>query len=238
MSLIPPILCLVTDRRRLAAHLGIAAESPETRQVLLTQIAAAAEAGVGLIQVRDPELPARALAALVRDILACVAGHATKVVVSDRLDVALASHADGVHLKSTSVAVADALRLAPHGWLIGRSVHSAAELADGAALGADYVVFGSVFPTRSKPAGWPTAGLHGLAMAVRAARPTPVLGIGGIGPDNGAEVARTGALGVAAIDAFLPSDPARIADTVHKAARRMRIALTRPSPFPNMSPDD
>ena len=62
-------------------------------------------------------------------------------------------------------------------------------------------------------------------------RRVPVLGIGGIGPDQAADVARTGAAGVAAIEAFLPSDPARIADTVHEAVRRMRMAFDSTLPL-------
>ena len=91
-------------------------------------------------------------------------------------------------------------------------------------------MFGTVFPTRSKPPDWKSAGLAALAAAVAAAAPVPVLGIGGIGPDQAADVARTGAAGVAAIDAFLPTDRTRIADTVHGAVQRMRIAFD--STFP------
>jgi thiamine-phosphate pyrophosphorylase len=237
VSLTPPVLCLVTDRRRLGARLGSPPDGPATIEALLTQAEAASEAGVTLIQVREPDLPADALIALVRAIRARVAPRA-RVVVNDRLDVALACQADGVHLKSTSVPVTSALRLAPPGWLVGRSVHSVTEIEGGVGAGATYLVFGSVFPTRSKPADWKTAGLAGLAAAVAAASPLPVLGIGGIGPDQTADVARTGAAGLAAIDAFLPSDPARIADTVHEAVHRLRIAFDWTLPFPNMSGND
>ncbi len=225
MSPTRPVLCLVTDRRRLGARLGTPPDAFATTDALLTQVTAAAAAGVSLIQVRDADLSARALVALVRDIRDRVASYATKVVVNDRLDVALSSGADGVHLKRTSVSVAEALRLARPGWLIGRSVHSVAEIAGGAAAGAHYVIFGSVFPTRSKPDGWPTTGLDGLAEAVRAAGPVPVLGIGGLEPGRMWDVARTGAAGIAAIEAFLPSDSARIADTVYKAVTRMRVTF-------------
>ena len=242
MSLTRPVLCLVTDRRRLGARIGSLPDAGATTDALLAQVTAAAEAGVGLIQVREADLHAGALVALVGAIRARVAPRGTRVVVNDRLDVALASRADGVHLKSASVPVAEARRLAPPGWLIGRTVHSVAEIARGVAVGADYVIFGSVFPTQSKTAGWETAGLTGLAAAVQAASPLPVLGIGGIGVDQAGGVARTGAAGLAAIDAFLPqvSDfdlawPNRrslgggwsiaIAETVQENVRRMRIAF-------------
>lgn len=231
MSLAVPILCLVTDRCRLGARLGTTAGQPATTDALLMQVTAAAEAGVSLIQVRDAELSPRALVALVCAIRDRVGGLGTRVLVNDRLDVALASRADGVHLKSTSVPVADAARLARPGWLIGRSVHSRRELVDGHAHGAHFVVFGTVFPTASKPASWVTAGLDGLAATVRAAAPLPVLGIGGIGVDQALSVARTGAAGLAAIDAFLPSDPARIADTVQEAVVRLRMAFDSAGPL-------
>ena len=232
MSLSPPILCLVTDRRRLGDRLGLPPHSPSIIDALLTQVSAASEAGVTLIQVREPDLPAPALIPLIGAICARAVVHGARVVVNDRVDIALASHAHGVHLKRTSVPVADAMRLAPSGWLIGRSVHSPADLAHGVTAGADYLIFGSVFPTRSKPVDWPTTGLAGLAGAVAAASPLPVLGIGGIiGVAQAVDVAGTGAAGLAAIDAFLPTDRARIADTVHDAVTRMRMAFDSTVPL-------
>ena len=227
----PPLLCLVTDRHRLGGRLGLPLNAESTTDALLTQLTAAAAAGVSLIQVREPDMPAGALVALVKAIRARVAARGTLVVVNDRLDVALASHADGVHLKSSSVAVAEAARLAPHPFLVGRSVHSPLEIARGDAKGADYVIVGTVWATESKPAGWQALGLAGLAAAVHAAAPVPVLGIGGIGADQAADVARTGAAGVAAVAAFLPSDPTKIADTVHEAVRRMRTAFDSTLPL-------
>ena len=232
MSLSPPILCLVTDRRRLGDRLGLAPDDPSIVDALLTQVSAASEAGVTLIQVREPDLSATVLVTLIRKIRERTATHGTRVVVNDRVDVGLASHADGVHLKGSSVTVAEARRLAPPGWLIGRSAHSLSDLAHGVTAGVDYLIFGSVFPTRSKPWDWETTGLAGLGAAVTAASPLPVLAIGGIGWAQTADVARTGAAGVAAIDAFLPTDPVRIADTVHEAVGRLRMAFDSiPPPF-------
>jgi len=231
VSLTAPVLCLVTDRHRLGARLGSAPDTRATADALLAQVTAAAEAGVDLIQVREAALPDITLVALVRAIRDRVVPHGARVVVNDRLDVALASGADGVHLKSASIPVAEALRLAPPGWLIGRSVHAVAEIERGVAAGAHYLIFGSVFPTHSKPAGWETTGLAGLAAAVRAASPVPVLGIGGIGLAQARGVAGTGAAGLAAIDAFLPPQSTRIADTVQEVVRRMRMAFDSPLPL-------
>ena len=233
MRLTPPVLCLVTDCHRLGKLLDTPPYAPTTLDALLTQVTAAAEAGVRLVHVREPRLPAGLLVELVRAVRDRVAGLGARVVVNDRLDVALAGGADGVHLKSTSIAAADVRALVGSTWLVGRSVHGAEDLK--AAAGADYLVFGTVFPTRSKPADWTSAGLAALAAAVAAATPVPVLGIGGIGPDQAADVARTGAAGLAAIDAFLPTDRTRIADTVHGAVQRTRIAFGLTFPLPDMS---
>lgn len=228
----PPLLCLVTDRHRLQARIGLPPEAAErTTDALLTQATAAATAGVHLIQVREPDLPSGVLVGLVRAIRARVARHGTLVVVNDRLDVALAAGADGLHLKASSVPVIEAARLAPPQWLIGRSVHAVPEIAHRDTAGAHYLIVGTVFPTASKPAGWTAVGLSGLEAAVRAASPVPVLGIGGIGPAEVADIIRTGAAGVAAVEAFLPTDPARIADTVHEGVLRMRMAFDSTSPL-------
>src|SRR5437899_11261308 len=98
-------ICLVTDRRRL-----VPASTPdhEARRCLLAQLRHAVHAGVDLIQIRERDLDAAALAVLVRDVLAAARGTPTRVVVNDRLDVALACGADGVHLRSDSISVAAA----------------------------------------------------------------------------------------------------------------------------------
>jgi thiamine-phosphate diphosphorylase len=178
--------CLVTDRRR---------ADP------LRQARWAAGAGIDLIQVRERDLEAAALAALVTQMLAATRGTPTRIVVNDRLDVALACGAAGVHLRGDSVPVAAARRLASAGFLIGRSVHTVdeAERADG----ADYLIAGTVFPTASKPEHPVHAflGVAGLAAIARAAR-APVLAIGGITDDRIEQIAAAGAAGFAAIGLF------------------------------------
>jgi thiamine-phosphate diphosphorylase len=191
------MLCLVTDRRRLAP-----ADAPldASRRCLVAQARHAADARVDLIQVRERDLEAAELAALVADLLAVTRGTPTRVVVNDRLDVALACSADGVHLRGDSIAVEAARRLAPEGFLIGRSVHRAEEAAQTA--GADYVIAGTVFPSESKSAGQAVLGLDGLRAIVAAVR-VPVLAIGGVTEDRFDQVAAAGAGGVAAIGLFM-----------------------------------
>jgi thiamine-phosphate pyrophosphorylase len=216
MTLPRPILCLVTDRRRLARHLDLPAGSTDAVAALLAQVRGAAAGGVALVQVREPDLTSRDLTALVRAVLATLEGLPARVVVNDRADVALAAGAHGVHLKATSIGTAEARRLGPADWIVGRSIHALADLPVMPA--PDYLVFGPVRPTRSKPDGWPTAGLEGLRAAVEAAGRVPVLGIGGLGRAEAHDVARTGAAGLAGIDVWLPSDRARIAESVQEAA--------------------
>jgi thiamine-phosphate diphosphorylase len=193
-----PVLCAVTDRRRLP---------------ILAHVAAAADAGVDWVQVREPDLPAAELYEVVRHAVAEVSGSATRIIVNDRLDVALAAGAHGVHLRGNSF---DASRARPRtaavaDFLIGRSVHSVEEvLAAAGGGGLDYLILGTMFPTTSKPQGHPLAGPDELRKAVVACR-IPILGIGGITLENVDRIAAAGAAGVAAIGLFLDSQSADIA---------------------------
>ena len=193
-----PALCLVTDRRRLA---GGDDHADAARGRLVAWIARAVRAGVDLIQIRERDLDARSLARLVEDAIAVARPAGARVVVNDRLDVALACGAEGVHLRGDSLPPRAARTLAPPGFLIGRSVHGVAEAARVAGE-VDYLIAGTVFATPSKPPDHPLLGLDGLAAVVRAVR-VPVLAIGGITLERLPEVAATGAAGVAGIGMFL-----------------------------------
>ena len=183
------IACVVTDRRRIDP-----AEQAE----------AAARAGIDLIQVRERDLDARPLAAIVARILNAVHGSSTRVVVNDRLDVALACGAHGVHLRSDSLPADAARTISPAGFLIGRSVHGVEE-ARSASSGADYLIAGPVFPTSSKLEGTSWLGTEGLR-AIAQSVSVPVLAIGGITVERLDEVAVSGATGIAAIGLFCTRD--------------------------------
>ena len=192
--------CLVTDRRRLCPD---ARSLADARRALVEQARRAAAGGIDLLQVRERDLEAADLAALVDDVLAVTRGSATRVVVNDRIDVALACGADGVHLRADSVPVAEARRLLAPPWLVGRSVHSVQEAI--AAAGADYLIAGTVFPSASKRAGpAELLGIEGLRAIVNASA-VPVLAIGGITPDRIDSVLAAGAAGIAAIGLFIDS---------------------------------
>ena len=194
------IRCLVTDRRRLA---GAGAAFDRARDLLLQQLEKAVNDGVDLIQIRERDLDAVELATLVRDAVSLAGGTSSRVVVNDRMDVAVACGAAGVHLRSDSILPALARRIAPPEFLIGRSVHRLEDLSE--ADSCDYLIAGTVFPSRSKDAETPLIGLEGLRAIAGAAR-VPVLAIGGVTIDRFDAIAAAGAAGVAGIGLFLPFD--------------------------------
>ena len=165
----------------------------------------AVEARIDVVQVRERDLETVALAALVGEALAMTRGTKTRLVVNDRLDVALAVHADGVHLRGDSMPPSAARSLAPPGFLVGRSIHSAWEAIE-ASSATDYVIAGTVWASPSKPERHPLIGVRGLAGIVRATK-TPVVAIGGITVERAAEVAAAGAAGVAGVGLFMRPGP-------------------------------
>jgi thiamine-phosphate diphosphorylase len=213
-----PLICLVTDRHRLRAPPAAALDA------LVTQIHAAARAGVDLIQIRERDLGTRALESLTTRAVAALSGTSSRVVINDRLDVALACGASGVHLRHDSVASDRVRGLAGPDFVIGRSVHSVEEAGREAAIGAiDFLIFGTVFNTASKP-GAAATGLDGLARAAAAVR-VPVLAIGGIAIERLHEVAQTGAGGIAAIGLFLPPADGDPIDALSERVRAIRHAF-------------
>ncbi|TNM36616.1 thiamine phosphate synthase [Nocardioides albidus] len=176
----PHVFCLVSERDDLSL------------------LHALADAGVDGFQVRAKTLATGALVALTRAVLTAVRPSGALVVVNDRLDVALAAEADGVHLGADDLPVADARRLAP-GLVVGATCRSRAEVVTAAEAGADYAGFGPVFATASK-AGLPAP--QGIGAVSEAAGVLPLVAIGGITAETAAEVRAAGATGVAVIGAI------------------------------------
>jgi thiamine-phosphate pyrophosphorylase len=230
-------LCLVTDRRRLCAD---ATPIDVARRCLVEQARLAVAAGIDLIQVRELDLDTGVLAALVTDLVRLAHGTGTRIVVNDRLDVALACGAAGVHLRGDSMPAEAVRQIAPPGFLIGRSVHRLDEALAAGPL--DYLIAGTVFPTSSKSSGragppGPAAdrllGLAGLGRIAQAVG-VPVLAIGGMTVERAGAVRAAGAAGLAAIGMFV--DPAREApcramplDEVVEALRRKFDSVERAS---------
>lgn len=154
----------------------------------------AIQAGVDWIQIREKHLSGRALYAMARSLRTMTAGTRTRLLINDRLDIALAAELDGVHLPSTGLPL-EVVR--PRVPFVGVSTHSLEEAVAAEQGRADYVIFGPVFETPGKS----PVGLDALKRVVAAVR-IPVIGIGGIDARNAHLVAEAGAAGVAAIRWF------------------------------------
>jgi len=205
---------LVTDRRR--------APGEDLERV----VEQALEGGIRAVQLREKDLGGRELLELARALRALTARAGARLFVNDRIDVALAAGADGVHLGRASIPPGEARRLLPAGALVGCSVHGLEELRDAEEGGADFVTFGPVYVTPSKAAWGPPAGTQALARACRAAR-VPVFAIGGVTAESAPEVMAAGAAGVAVISAVVAArDPraaaAELVERVAAAAREGR----------------
>jgi thiamine-phosphate pyrophosphorylase len=193
------LLCYVTDQGALSA-------SPiESHPLLLEKVKAAAAAGADWIQVREKHLSSRELADLVEQSVR-VAPAPCRILVNDRLDVACAVGAGGVHLTEKSISVADARKFVrqrglPSSFLVGASTHSLDSARAAADSGANYVIFGPVFATPSKAGYGSPQGIERLAEVCRSVS-IPVLAIGGITPENAGECHDAGAAGIAAIRLF------------------------------------
>ena len=190
-------LCLVTDRRRVCSK----PSDTLACRCLAEQVRYAVDAGIDVVQVRERDLETADLADLVSDLVRLRRGTRTRIVVNDRVDVAVACHADGAHLRGDSMPADAVRRMTPPGFLVGRSVHSVSEAR--AAGPVDYLIAGTIFPTASKM-GAALLGMEGLTSIVDAVR-VPVLAIGGVSIDHVPAVARTGAAGVAGIGLFIDS---------------------------------
>jgi thiamine-phosphate diphosphorylase len=152
---------------------------------------------VDWIQVRDKNLSAHDLLALVRHVMT----KAEKVIVNTRMDVALAAGAAGLHLPAGSFSPSRWRAIAPSGFLIGVSCHHIEEVRAAEREGADYVVFGPVFAPISKTSDLSPRGMDALSAAARAVK-IPVLALGGITRTNAPECLKAGAAGIAAISLF------------------------------------
>ena len=201
------ILCYVTDRHTLHA------ENPgDGSQTLLHRVEAAAAAGIDWIQIREKDLSGKDCASLTKKALRraeqAAAGQANsaRILVNDRLDIALSEDAGGVHLGEHSLPVTEARRLAVargpgKDFLVGVSCHSAEAAKAAERDGADYIFFGPVFATPSKVAFGAPQGVARLAEVCRSVS-LPVLAIGGVTLENAASCLAAGAAGIAAIRLF------------------------------------
>ena len=169
---------------------------------------AALSAGAPAVQLREKTLPPRDVLPLAHRLRGATRAAQALFFVNDRLDLALAVGADGVHLGPDDLPVDATRRIAPPGFLIGYSADTPGTARAAIAAGADYIGCGTVFPTSTKSDTGPATGLEGLAAVVGAVA-APVVAIGGITPVRAPEVFRAGAAGCAVVSAVMAApDPA------------------------------
>jgi thiamine-phosphate pyrophosphorylase len=196
-SLLDFRLYFVTDRKQTAGR------------PLVDVVHAALDGGVRVVQLREKDLEGGELYRLALELRQLTARYQTRLLINDRIDVALAVDADGVQLGQTSFPVEVARQLLGPEKLIGVSTHSHGEIA--AAAGADFLLFGPVYFTPSKAAYGEPQGIERLRTAV-ARSSTPVIAIGGIKTAQIPEVLAAGAHGIGVITAIsTSSDPAQAA---------------------------
>ena len=200
------LLYYITDRSQLYGN------EDDRRRALLDKIAEAAQAGIDYIQLREKDLSSRELEGLALKAVAIIRGNSdsTRLLINSRTDIALATGADGVHLRADDIAIREVRRglgavtpaartLTTNHFLIGASCHSAAEVLHLECEGADFAVFAPVFG-KSGGNGMQAAGLDALREACRAK--LPVLALGGVTIENGASCLDAGAAGIAGIRLF------------------------------------
>ena len=215
-----PIVCCVTSGKT-----GSADASEASR--LHATIQAAIAGGADWVQIREKDLPAKDLLAVTIKAVAiaresAAIGRKACILVNDRLDVALAAGADGVHLGGASVEAAHVVRWCRDGnatpdFLVGVSCHGAREAREAERAGASYIFFGPVFDSPDKRAFGAPRGIAELR-AVTSELRIPVIAIGGVNAANAGECLRAGASGIAAIRMFQEaSDIAALRDSIKRS---------------------
>ena len=196
---------------RAALRLYLVADPAQTAGDLLPAVRAALGGGVTAVQLRTKGITDRESLALGWGILAACREHGAAFLVNDRVDIALALAADGVHLGVDDLPLADARRLLGPAAMIGYSPETDEQAAAAAAAGADHLGVGPVYGTASKADAGSAVGLSTITRRAAIAG-LPVIGIGGVAIGTAAPVIAAGAVGVAVISAMLRSpDPAAAA---------------------------
>lgn len=203
-------LCVITD----------ATLAPGRDHVAIAKAALAG--GADMIQLRDKAGDLRALLPQARAIRALCRSHGAIFIVNDRLDLALAAGADGVHVGQEDLPAEATRRLLPPGRILGVSTHSREQGEAARASGADYIGFGPMFATGTKDTGYTPRGLEALR-EIRAAVPLPILAIGGITLENVADVIAAGATAPAVISAVVAAPGI----TAAAAQFRTRVAAAK-----------
>lgn len=195
-----PLVCLITPGQ--ANSENYVSESGK----ILDSVRSAIDDGVSMIQIREKRLPARLLFELARHAVDMSRGSPTRLIVNDRVDVAIAAGADGVHLPETSLRPGTVRSAFGDELVIGKSIHSIDSAREIAAERPDYIFFGPVFETPGKG---PAVGLELLARIHDSVPDIPLIALGGIEEHNCRQAIEAGAAGVAAIRALNDSEARR-----------------------------
>ena len=206
----PPFTCLITEGRTRIDNF-------ESQRIELTRaIRDAVSDGVNIVQLRERELPGRHLFELARAVVEAVKASEAVVLINDRVDVAIAAGADGVHLRESSLDPAIVRSTFQRNLVVGVSTHSVEGARAAASGGADFVFFGPVFDSPGKGS---AVGVDELRRVCRAVGDFPVIALGGIDHANVGQVFETGAAGIAGIRSMHDPDVRRQVLSVTRAAR-------------------
>jgi len=189
-------LYLITDRKGCAGR------------PFLTVVEEALKGGVKAVQLREKDLPGRDLYEAAQEMRELTQRYGAKLFINDRVDIALAVEADGVHLGVRSIPVTQARRLLGAARLIGVSCHCREGAFAAREMGADFITYGPVFFTPSKAAYGEPLGIAELR-EVTSILQIPVFAIGGIKSQSAQEIVSAGAHGIALISAILAADDPR-----------------------------
>ena len=172
---------------------------------LLDVVEQALQAGVTAVQLREKQLPTREFVCLSRELKKRLQPRSIPLFINDRLDVALAVGADGLHVGQEDMLVADVRALAGLELAVGLSVNSIQDVMEANTLAVDYLGAGPVFPTATKEDAKEALGIEGLQALIKSSR-HPVVAIGSINQGNVAQVIKAGAQGVAVVSAICAAE--------------------------------
>jgi thiamine-phosphate diphosphorylase len=202
----PPYICLITE------GLSDPTNFQSEKKKILTTIRDAVSDGVNMVQIREKSLPARLLFDLVRDAVEILRDTSSIVLVNDRVDIALAAGADGVHLRESSLLPFVVRVRFPRQLIVGVSTHSYSAAKSAAWSNADYVVFGPVFMSPGKQSPVAESELRAVCLELEG---FPVLALGGVDAGNVIDVLKAGASGIAAIRSLNePASRSRICESI------------------------
>lgn len=178
--------------------------------------------GASLVQLREKQMPASEFYDQAKAAVSVAERNGVKLIVNDRVDVALAANAHGVHLGQDDMPPEAARRLLGAEVILGFSTHNIEQAVAATELPVDYIAIGPIFQTSTKTDTSPVLGLEGLRAVRRAIGDFPLVAIGGISHANAAEVVEAGADSVAVISALL-ADSSHISDTTKALVQRLSL---------------